>query len=202
MYTQNNEEEVILKYFNGRLGNVLDVGANDGKTFSNSLALVEAGWVGVMVEPDEDAFKKLLDTHDQNLKAYCYNIAITDTDGDTTFYKSGSHINGNDTGLLSTTTKEDYEKWKGSTEFTKTITKTLKFDTFISTCPIKYFNFITIDAEGKDWDILKQIDLKEYQCEMVCIEHNGIEIDKYITYCEVFGMKEIMRNAENLIMAR
>lgn len=201
MYTQNNEEKYILEYFKDKPGNLLDIGANDGKTFSNSLALIEKNWMAVLVEPDDDAFEKLLTLHDQDNYVFCYKLAITDFDGETTFYKSGSHLKNNDTGLLSTTTKEDYEKWKDTTEYTKTIVSTLRFDTFMETCPLKKFDFISIDAEGKDWDILKQIDLKKYECKMVCIEHNGIEIEKYKTYCEGYGMKELMRNAENIIMA-
>ena len=42
MYSQNQEEQIILDYFNDvKVGHVLDIGANDGKTFSNSLALIE-----------------------------------------------------------------------------------------------------------------------------------------------------------------
>ncbi len=29
MYSQNNEEQVILSYFGNKIGNLLDIGAND-----------------------------------------------------------------------------------------------------------------------------------------------------------------------------
>ena len=44
MYSQNNEEQVILDYFGNKIGNLLDIGANDGITLSNSRKLIELGW--------------------------------------------------------------------------------------------------------------------------------------------------------------
>ena len=51
-YTQNNEEALILNHFTNRNPSdltVLDIGANDGKTFSNSLKVIELGWHGLLV---------------------------------------------------------------------------------------------------------------------------------------------------------
>lgn len=66
-YSQNDEEAVILEIL-GRRGiggdqRFLDIGAYDGKTFSNTLALVERGWGGVCVEPTFQAFRALAELH-------------------------------------------------------------------------------------------------------------------------------------------
>ena len=37
-YSQNNEQNIILNYFKNYKGTLLDLGANDGITFSNSYA--------------------------------------------------------------------------------------------------------------------------------------------------------------------
>ena len=65
------------------------------------------------------------------------------------------------------------------------------------------FPYISIDAEGYDWEILKQIDLKKYGVEMLCIEWNGIEqlAYNYTHYCAPFGLTELRRNEENMIFA-
>ena len=39
MYSQNNEEQIILEYFKDFKGNLLDIGANDGVTLSNTRKL-------------------------------------------------------------------------------------------------------------------------------------------------------------------
>jgi len=200
-YSQNGEDKIFLDYFKGKRGNLLDIGANDGKTLSNSLALIEKGWLAVLVEPDADAFDKLSILHDQNDKVFLYRFAIAEEDGEMDFYKSGTHLNAGDTGLLSTTVTDDYFKWRSSTTFEQTTVNTLRFDTFLDACPIKTFDFITIDAEGQDFNILGQMDLAELGCKMVCVEHNGVKVDRFIDYCEKFGMKTVHMNSENLIMA-
>jgi len=74
------------------------------------------------------------------------------------------------------------------------------FKTLLEFTSSKMFDFITIDAEGMDYEILSQINLNEVGCKLICVEHNGKDIEKFKSYCQSFGMKEISRNGENLIM--
>ena len=62
-------------------------------------------------------------------------------------------------------------------------------------------DFISIDAEGSDYRILEQIDLKALNCKMVCVEYNNIDGMKYVKYMEQFGFRIIMMNGCNIIMA-
>ena len=70
MYSQNNEERIILNYFLNRKGNFLDIGANDGITLSNVRALAEMGWKGCLIEPSKKAYNKAV----ENYKQYKRNI--------------------------------------------------------------------------------------------------------------------------------
>ena len=60
MYSQNNEEEIILNFFKEKKGIFLDLGAYDGIGLSNTRALAEKGWKGVCVEQTayKEAYKK------------------------------------------------------------------------------------------------------------------------------------------------
>ena len=50
-YSQKGEDAVILTAFpKGHTGFFIDVGALDGKRFSNTYALEERGWTGICVE--------------------------------------------------------------------------------------------------------------------------------------------------------
>ncbi len=60
MYSQNNEEKFILEHFKNRKGKFLDIGAYDGKTFSNTFALVELGWSGLEIEASPINFVNLM----------------------------------------------------------------------------------------------------------------------------------------------
>lgn len=202
-YSQNREQEKILNFCNGVTGTVLDIGANDGKTLSNSLALIENGWSAVLVEPSEISFNKLSHLHVLNERIICIHAAISDTEGIVDFYESGSHLSPDDHSLLSTMNKSELKRWEGSNNhFEAKQTESITFKTLLSKSPYKKFEFITIDAEGQDYDILQQIDLNEVGCICLCIESNSIEDEKYISYCQKFGMKLSYKNHENLIFTK
>lgn len=201
MYSQNQEEKYILEYFGEFKGTLLDIGANDGKTLSNSLALIELGWKAVLVEPSDSAFHMLEQLHGENNNVQLFNLAISEEDCTIDFFDSGEHLGRGDTGLLSTLKESELERWKNSgMEFTKTKTEALSIESFFSIFRNKTFDFISIDAEGMDWEILKQIDLSKTETKLICVETNSIETEKYIDYCKQFGMRLIYKNAENILM--
>lgn len=193
-YSQNNEEDIILKYFGDFKGHLLDIGANDGVTLSNSRKLMEIGWDGDFVEPSDKAFEKL-----SSLYPNCHKVAISIENGLASLYDSDSHLSGNDTGLLSTLKQEETKRWKYN-NFQEIQVEMVDFKTLLEFTSSKMFDFITIDAEGMDYEILSQINLNEVGCKLICVEHNGKDIEKFKSYCQSFGMKEISRNGENLIM--
>jgi hypothetical protein len=73
-YSQNDEQIVILGVFEGITnGRLLDLGAFDGTNFSNSRALMELGWEGVLVEPSPWPFSALVKLYWDNPKATLIN---------------------------------------------------------------------------------------------------------------------------------
>ena len=203
MYSQNNEEQIILKYFGVEKGTVLDIGANDGKTLSNSYACILRGWQGVMVEPSSKCFESLFQLHQGNCSVFSFNFAIAEKTGTLDFYESGEHLKNGDHGLLSTLKESELERWKGSdNKFTKTKARAVTFKRFLELSRVKKFDLISIDAEGVDYEILKQMDLEKLGCKMLIVETNGVENEKYIDYCAKFGMTIYHRNQENLIFVK
>lgn len=59
-FSQHGEQEHILKFFGERKGRFLDIGAFDGVTGSNTRSLAELGWSGVCVEANPFNFPKLI----------------------------------------------------------------------------------------------------------------------------------------------
>jgi FkbM family methyltransferase len=204
MYSQNNEEEIILTHFGNRIGTVLDIGANDGKTFSNSLALIEKGWNGLLIEPSPIAFQKLTNLHLSNPNVRLFNLAISNRIGKAKFYQSGK-LTDNDCALVSSLKKSETVKWvESGVNYQQldvnTLTVQVFIDTFLHANPI--FNCITIDTEGFDYEILSQIDLNRYGCEVLVVEYNGIDEKKYKDYCGRYGLKAVHNNAENIIFIK
>jgi FkbM family methyltransferase len=203
MNSQNNEAEIIANYFKGKKGTVLDIGANDGKTFSNSFDLIQSSWSGVLIEPGS-VFTQLQELHKDNRAVSCYQLAIAEKEQILTFYESGAHVkNGTDTGLVSTLNHDETIRWRNTgVEFTERQVQAVPFSWVLKWH--KKFDFITIDAEGFDLAILKQIDLAKVKCQCLCIEWNGDQtLDwAYRVYCNYYGLKEISRNRENIIFAK
>lgn len=203
MYSQNKEEEVILNYFGDKKGIFLDVGANDGVTFSNTRALAEGGWRGVLIEPSPKAFSLLKENIKPFKGMYAYQFALGDTNGELRFMDSGSHLGRGDVGLLSTANEQDYNKWKASTQFEEITVKCFRYKTFMNRLKflkVDGFDFISIDAEGYDLTILEQIDLRHTSC--VCVEWNGFAERKEEFERLATGFKIIYQSGENLIFAR
>lgn len=198
IYSQNDEQIHIVNYFGNKPHHLLSVGENDGQTFSNSRYLLkELNWSGLLVEPSPTAFKKLKALYNDNDLVECLNVAIANEKGRIDFYDMGEHVGKGDTSLLSTAVQSETNRWNG-VQFNKVKVKAVTYADIIDT-----YDFITIDCEGLDLDVLKQIDLKH--TSLVCVEHNSVrEIrNGIIDYCAAFGLnKKVYECMENIILGR
>src|SRR5690606_4215569 len=200
MYSQNAEEKIILDYFGSETGTFIDIGANDGVTFSNTRALAERGWRGVLVEPSPQAFAKLKDLYNGHKGFYTYPYAISDHNGKAMLQESGPLCSAADVGLVSTFHAEEKARFSKSVRYSPIEVKTFRWKTFLNRLSVKEFDFVSMDCEGDELNILPQMDLTATR--MICIEWNGkqdlkTEYEKYLD-----GFNLIYTSAENLIYAR
>lgn len=200
-YAQNKEDIIISDYFGNRTGTLLSIGENDGVTLSNSRLLILHGWKAHLVEPMREAFDKLKELYNDNKLVTTYNCAIGDKDGSVTLYANGEHLKRGDVGLLSTVDLNETKRWGNTETFTP---ETVEMRKYSSLFPDNKFDFISIDAEGMDVQILYDIStgLKDVSC--LCIEWNSKDLIKRSIdiACEPWGLKLIHQNAENLIYAK
>lgn len=203
-YSQNDEEQIILEYFGNRIGTVLSVGENDGISLSNSLAVIERGWGGVLIEPSLTAFKKLTELHKGRANVECFNIALGEQNGEADFYESGEHLGTGDTALISTLVKQETERWKGSKfdNFITTKANVMTWETFYNSIRQKTFELISIDCEGLDLFLVSQMDLQAMKCEMLIVEWNGKDFLLFDEIASEAGMFLHSKNAENLIFIK
>lgn len=194
MYSQSEEEHVILEFFGNKKGTVLEIGAYHPEVFSNSRALILKGWDAVLVEPSDDCYKNLIDFYRNEPQVTVVHAAIADYDGILKFYDS--------TGAVATASREHYDKWKNyQKDYKETYVQCVSWDSFYSKY-YKSYDFISIDTEGMDYEILKQIDLEETKTELLCIEYtyNAKEINDYVYK---YGFRKLLyQNGENVILAK
>jgi FkbM family methyltransferase len=201
-YSQNDEQSIILNYFKNKTGSVLDLGANDGVALSNSLAVIEKGWTGVLVEASPSTFKRLEQNLKFHSKTFKYNVAVgCEEESEVTFYESGPLLGKDDRSLVSTINPEELKRWP-KIKFTEITVPCVPIKKILEDCPVKTFDLISIDIEGMDYDVLTQLNLEQLECKMLIVEFNGKDPNKYIRYCMGHGMKLHAQNQENLIFTR
>lgn len=197
-FSQNDEEEIILKYFGDFVGTFADIGSNDGITLSNTRALVERGWKGILVDPAPAVWNDLKDSIKDFPNVYAYPFAITDKNGEMTLNESGALLGKEDHSLVSTFKADEMDRFKSVVTYTPVKVKTFRWKTFLNRVKYKKFDFISIDCEGYDAEVLSQIDLSNVR--MICVEWNGKNKLTFTELCAGFTL--IAENGENLIFAR
>lgn len=204
-YSQNNEQQTVIDYFKNFIGTFLDLGANDGITLSNTYALVWRGWDGTFVEASPEAFKRLSETHKDNDRLVLLNFAAGNFDGEIVLHESGQLLGQGDISLVSSTKPEELKRWESiSMPFTPVTVPCATFKTLQLKSKYAKYDFISIDIEGLDIDLLRQMDLKELGCKCLCIEHNGNEsvLQEVANICNWYGLNQVLlKNAENIIYA-
>lgn len=206
-YSQYGEDKIISEYIkNSYIGNILDIGANDGKILSNSLHFIENGWGATLIEAAPIPFEKSLQLHKNNPNVQCLNFCLSDVDERFTFYHNTTHLNKNDSDLLSTISKDSYVgSSNAGNNFNSFEIDCYKFENIKNEFSYKNYEIISIDIEGYDFQILTQIDLKEFNCKVLIIEYNNDkEIkSKILTYCKQFGLENILHdNNTNIIITK
>lgn len=190
-YSQYGEDLVIERELWGiNEGRYIDVGAYDPKYLSNTYRLYRLGWRGVLVEPNLKRIEKL----------------INNRKGDTVIAAGIGERSG--TKLLYTFA-EDALNTFDITEAIKNLSRcryTGQFPVPITTLEgiqNRYgeADFLSIDTEGYDLEVLKGNDWAKYQPALICIEDNkdGGAIYKYLT---AKGYHKRYSNGTNSLYAR
>jgi len=169
----------------------LDIGANEARYISNSYYFYERGCRGVLVEPNPYLYKKLKAKRpgDTVINTGIGISEVLEAD----FYVFPDYANG-----LSTFSAEEAKHWEqigmkglGKIPVEKVIKMSL---TPVNGMIEKYFtkappNFISLDVEGLDLDILRSMDLAKYRPDLICVEtlqyddqQNGYKNDAIITF--------------------
>jgi FkbM family methyltransferase len=208
-YSQNKEDIAVMQYFGKDFkGLLLDIGANDGITLSNSRFLIENNWSAFLVEPSPKAYTKLVDNIQSFTKdVIAINCAIGKENGKATLYESNEHLTKNDVALLSSLNEDETKRWKNQ-KFKPIEVDVITFESLLKILEIELpanIDFISIDAEGLDLDILRQINLTDLNVKCLCIEYNSNKQVRaeIIEYCLQHGLNNILlENIENIILVK
>ena len=162
-YSQDGEDKILEEIFkNKNVGVYVDVGCYHPIELSNTALLYNKGWNGINIDISEYSIElfNFLKPDDVNL-----NLAVSNTNGyvDIFFQKELSKI--------STINKQKSNRiFQGKVKTKKIICKTLTEIINETVYKGKKIDFLNIDAEGHDLEVLQSLNFNEYLPDVICVE--------------------------------
>lgn len=163
-YSQTGEDlilNVLLK--NKKGGFYIDIGANDPKKFNNTFLFYKNGWSGINIEPNVEKINLFKKNRKRDLNL---NFGVGTANSNLNFY-----IFQEDT--LSTFSKEVADDYVGMghkiLEIKKVDVLPLKiiFDKYLND---RNIDFLSVDTEGNDLDVLRSNDWNKYRPNFLIVE--------------------------------
>ena len=191
-YSQDQEDLFINDYFKDKnSGFYIDIGCYHPIKYSNTALLYNRGWKGINIDMNQTSIDlfNILRKRDKNICA-----AISNTSKKTIQYFDHlfSPINTLDKNFSSIASKK--LSFRKHTE--KTI-QTYKFNQIIQkyNINIKQIDFINIDVEAHDLEVLESIDLSIFNAKIICVEiannQNNIKEKKLRDYLNKYNYELI-----------
>jgi FkbM family methyltransferase len=146
----------------------LDIGSYDGRHLSNSLVFENLGWRGICVEADPAAFKSLV----KNRKCICVNVACSDREGSIEFYAEADRPMGTTNSIAAEKLKTGWNFKAGSSQHIPART----VDSILREYGFAQIDFVSIDVDGGEVDVLNGFNLSLINPKLVCIETNHKEV--------------------------
>ena len=174
-YSQLGQDKFIHENFfpEKKEGVFVEIGAYDGITFSNTYFFEKKlGWKGLCIEPNPQAFNRLKDVRE----ATCVQGCISDKPGMVKFLQ----IAGYSEMLSGIQHKYDPEHLKrielelsthGGSK-TEIEVPALRLNDLAKKHGIDRIDYLSIDTEGGEWDILNSIDFSSLDIDVISVENN------------------------------
>jgi len=152
----------ILKNINQ--GKYVDVGCYHPYKGSLTFKLYKRGWNGVNI----DVSKTSIDLFNMSRKKDInLNLAISNFDGET-FYYENPPINQQNSLIQMNKLQK------------KIKIKCLTLDTVLNNKNLDEFDYLNIDVEGSELEVIKGFNLKRFNPKLITIENNDLTIDEYL----------------------
>lgn len=171
-------------------GFYVDVGTNDPIVLNNTYYFNRKGWSGINIEPDIECFNKIMVRRPKDKN---YNVGIGNRNGSLDYYSFYPS-------LVSTFSKsESKENIKTGYKLIKKIKVPVRRLEEILDESMSFnqkIDFMSIDTEGYDLQVLESMNIKKYKPKFICVEKSkdsiSSDIDKFLrenSYSEIYFNK-------------
>jgi FkbM family methyltransferase len=170
-FSQLGQDLEVLNFYNNKEGGFfIEIGASDGIILSNTYLLeTKYKWKGICCEPIPKNFKKLVQNRPNSI---CYSEAVYNDSG-----LSVTFDIANDGDMLSGISK-NIDKYRSVVDANKTIidVQTISLlDVLDKANAPSFIEYMSLDTEGSEFEILKSFDFGRYIFGLIDVEHNYVE---------------------------
>lgn len=173
-YCQFFEDQFALNFVNKVLnkskGFYVDVGANDGITGSNTYLLEESGWDGILIEPNPELKEELSRNRPNTKKEFKAISTLSEVSFNSVEGEGNLH------GLSRIDSNSDFiehvEHHGGKVNQHSIPCRRLDELLAELNAP-KDFDFLSIDVEGHELNVLQSMDFEKFKPQLICIEDNS-----------------------------
>lgn len=172
-YSQEGEDMILWRIFgNVEHGFYVDVGAHHPIKFSNTYFFYKKGWHGINIDAQPGSMKLFnqIRPRDINIEA-----AVSKERKELTFYMFNEPaLNTLDAALARERISDKYYVIEERKIITKTLSEILNENLPINT----KINFMSVDVEGYDLEVIQSNDWKVYRPEYILIESYSSDINE------------------------
>lgn len=194
-YAQAQEDLWALQQFPpGFRGFAVDVGAYDGVTRSNTYMMEQLGWTVLCIEPNPEIAKKL-----KKSRAWVEQAACDAEPGIAPFKV---HVNNME--AYSSLRPSYHPKWHPDPDakWISIDVKVVTLDEALERWEMPRLDFVSIDTEGTELDVLKGLDLDRWKPHAMAVESwdtGPCPVDEYLAE---FGYTKVGRLLVNNLYLR
>lgn len=174
-YSQCGQDQYVYEHFfkNITNGTFIDIGANDGITFSNTYFFEkECGWSGICIEPIPQTFDSLKSIRN----CVCIQGCVGPKRETAKFLKISGPLEML-SGIIKRYDAKHIQRIERELKVAGGSYEVIDVDCYnlnelLEIEYIYHVNFLSLDTEGGELKILKSIDFKKFQIDVIAVENN------------------------------
>lgn len=166
-YSQEGEDLILKRIFeNKKNGFYVDIGAHHPKRFSNTYLFYKIGWVGLNVDAMPGSMKAFEKIRPKDINI---EMGVGEREGEMEYYLFNEPALNGFSKSLSNQRHENESSFKIIAKKTVEVRKLSSiFEDYLP--DNQFVDFLSIDAEGLDFTVLKSNDWRKYRPRFVLIE--------------------------------
>ena len=184
--SEGREQQLVREFFaSAPTGFFVEVGANRPRQESQTWHLEQLGWSGVLVEPQPDLAEDLL----RGRAAKVFAVACSSPQN------AGRHMRLHVAGALSSLDRDRMAPGAEPERIIEVPVRTLD-DILIEARAPAQFDFLSIDVEGHELEVLSGFDLTRWQPRLLLLEDHVGSLEKH-RFLKAAGYRLIRRFENN-----